>query len=382
MSNADVLVIAGEHSGDTIAAELVRELSKRSECLGWRFFGAGGAAMRSAGVDVLHDLTSISVIGPMDAAMRYFTFRNVFNRLLQEAAERRPSLVILIDFSHFNHKFAHAIRQLQPSIPGWNPRITKVVSPQVWASRPGRARTMEQDLDLLLCIFPFEPGWYATHAPKLRTCFVGHPLMDRYQRRSSDATPEHGHEGNRCVLLPGSREQEIRRHLPVMAEVARHVSSQIACEWVLVVPDQRLMPLARRLAGGGIRLQVGSLSEALRCASMAIASTGSVTLECAYFETPTLAMYKTSWLTYWIARRIITVKYLAMPNILADEEIMPEFIQGDASVEKISSHALKLMQDPARRSRMRAQLRAVVDGLGQGGAAIRSADAILGMLKA
>jgi len=186
------MLIAGEASGDTLAAELVSALlaaSKRSEDgRASQFFGAGGAKMAEAGVELAFDLTQYSVIGLEDVLKHYFKFRRLFNQLLTLAIERKPDAIIGVDFGGFNLRFGHAIKQYVRNNPflKWNPKIIQFVSPQVWASRPGRANRLAADYDLVLSIFPFEKDWYAQRVPKLRVEFVGHPMIGRFGVRSSE----------------------------------------------------------------------------------------------------------------------------------------------------------------------------------------------------
>jgi lipid-A-disaccharide synthase len=179
------MLIAGEASGDLLAAELVSALRGQLFALDARsspqFFGAGGSKVAAAGVELAFDLTRHSVIGISDVLKNYFKFRRLFNQLLALAIERRPDVVIGVDYGGFNLRFGHAIRQYVRKHPGgWNPKIVQFVSPQVWASRPGRADLLAADYDLLLSIFPFEKDWYARRAPKLRVEFVGHPMVGRF----------------------------------------------------------------------------------------------------------------------------------------------------------------------------------------------------------
>lgn len=375
MNEGPVMILAGEPSGDILAAELVTALAQSSSPSGApsfeHFFGAGGPSMRQSGVEILHELTGMSVIGPVDVARRYFQFRKIFFDLLSAAEARRPSLVILVDFSHFNHRFAAAIRQRAHRTQGaWNPKIVKYVSPQVWASRPGRARSMERDLDLLLCLFPFEPAWYAARTPQLRVRYVGHPVLDRYPRAATQPPPERIR--NQVVLLPGSREGELRRHWPVMVEMTQRIPHT---QFLAVLPTQSLLDRARLQLprDTSIRLQVGGLADALRQSRIAVASTGSVTMECAYFGIPTVALYKTSFLTYIIGKQLVSVRHLAMPNILAEREVMPEFVQGEATADNLSAAAQALLSDTERWSAMHEALLKITASLGAPGASQRAA---------
>ncbi len=380
------MLIAGEASGDLLAAELVHalraELAVSHAALPTPyFFGAGGPKLAAAGVELAFDLTQHSVIGLWEVIKNYLKFKRLFDQLVRLACERRPDFIICVDFSGFNRRFAAAIRaQIRARAEGdWNPKIIQYVSPQVWASRPGRAKQMARDYDLLLAIFPFEQAWYAAHAPNMRVKFVGHPMMERYPAPAS-RRPAAGLVPS-VLLLPGSRVGELKRHLPVMLEAAGRMQKAIpTLTFRMVLPNaelRRWVTIPDVLAPN-LHVQIGGLAEALAGAEVAIASTGTVTLECAYFGVPTVAVYKTSWLTYEIGKRIIQVKHLAMPNLLADEVIFSELIQSAATGERISRAALELLNNPARRGVVKAKLLKVIEALGGTGASVRAAQAILG----
>ena len=184
MNPTSILLVAGEPSGDQLAAELVRALRRRTGPMPPRFFGIGGAAMAGAGVEILCDLTAHSVIGPADALRQWGRFREAFRRATEAARERTPDVVIGVDFGAFNLRLLKAITAMAQERQGifhnWRPRRVQFVSPQVWASRPGRALEMPRILDRLLSILPFEKEWYARNAPGVRVEFVGHPLVDRH----------------------------------------------------------------------------------------------------------------------------------------------------------------------------------------------------------
>ncbi len=376
------MLIAGETSGDMLAAELVKALRATSPT-SLEFFGAGGPKMAEAGVDLAMDMTAHSVIGLIEALKSYSHFKKIFHHLLQLAAEHKPDVIVCVDFSGFNRRFAHAVREFirknQSSVGDWNPKIVQFVSPQVWASRPSRAEKMARDIDLLLCIFPFEKNWYAKRVPNLRAEFIGHPIVERHGVQSSKSkvqslTPL-------VLLLPGSRIGELKRHLPVMLEAVKEISAKHDVRFKMILPDEKLKQLADKLSAflSNLEIQIGGLAESLSQATLAIASTGTVTLECAYFGVPTIAIYKTSWSTYQIGKRIIQVNFLAMPNLLANEMIYPEFIQNEATPENISCEALVLLNDPERCAEIKNELTKVVESLGSPGASERAAKAILSL---
>ncbi len=394
------MVIAGEPSGDTWAAELVHALrvqlaeettAENSEAQPLRtnlaplFFGAGGPKMAQAGVDLHCDLTPKSVIGPTETARNYLDLRKPFYELLDLAEFRQADLVLLVDFSYFNHQFARAVRKRVEKSRGefrnWNPRIVKYISPQVWASRPGRARAMVRDLDLLLCIFPFEKEWYRERVPQLLVEYVGHPILDRYPIMEGESKPPKAGKPL-VVLLPGSREGELRRHLPPLLGASLILRETLDVECVAVLPNEGLASGFRgALESAGVRLRIGGLPTTLRTAALAIASTGSVTMECARFGVPTIAIYKTSWITYQIARRIVRVDYLAMPNLLAGRSLFPEFIQSAATSRSIGKEAIRLLEHPDELQSIREGLASVIEKLGVPGASTRAAKQIVLVLR-
>src|ERR1017187_3979512 len=229
MKPKSFMLIAGEASGDLLAAELVSALRQkvlaaesrptadaqplRTE-LAPKFFGAGGPKMAAAGVELAFDLTQHSVIGISEVLKKYLEFRRLFSQLLKLAIDRQPEAIIGVDYGGFNLRFGHAIRQHirrnRNQFNNWNPKIIQFVSPQVWASRPNRAYQLEADYDLLLSIFPFEKDWYARRVPKLRVEFVGHPMVERMQKSEvRSQKPELLAASPKILLLPGSRTSEL-----------------------------------------------------------------------------------------------------------------------------------------------------------------------------
>jgi len=381
------MLIAGEASGDLLAAELVAalrgQLPVAPVC-----FGAGGPKMAAAGVDLAFDLTQHSVIGISDVLKKYFAFRRLFHQLLALAIERKPDVIIGIDFGGFNLRFGQAVKQYVRENPfsQWDPKIVQFVSPQVWASRPSRADQLARDYNLLLSIFPFEQAWYAQRVPKLRVEFVGHPMIGRFTNndlRLSRGVVGDSSIGNRksqILLLPGSRKSELQRHLPVMLAALKTIHEKLpAVRAKMVLPNPALGALAKSL-GANLEIQIGELPWALAEADVALASTGTVTMECAFFGVPTVTLYKTSWLTYQIAKRIVTVKSLTMPNLLAGETVYPEFIQNEATPENLARAVLELLEDEVRRTQIQGQLAKIIGSLGSPGAPQRAAAAILNLL--
>ncbi len=402
MKPKSFMLIAGEASGDMLAAELVRALRPEvgdaeaipttdyqplQTSLEPRFFGAGGPRMAAEGVELALDLTAHSVIGLSDVLKHYPKFRRLFHALFQLALQREPDAIICVDFSGFNRRFAHAIKQYTRAHADWfhvwHPKLIQYVSPQVWASRERRAYQMAADYDLVLSIFPFDKEWYAKRVPQLPVEFVGHPIVDRHREGREARGEGRGQDAQPLVLLlPGSRPDELRRHLPILITALDLIRAKLPdIRARMVLPDENLVKLAKTLGlPPGLDGRAGGLPESLAEAIVAIASTGTVTIECAYFGVPTLALYKTSWSNYQIGRRIVKVKYLAMPNLLANEEVFPEFIQTAATPDNLARATVELLRDPARRVRIKAKLAQITASLGPPGASQRAAKAIVGAL--
>ena len=406
------MLIAGEASGDLLAAELVGALREKvlaglmdtsadaqplRTALAPRFFGAGGPRMADAGVELAFDLTQHSVIGLAEVLKEYPKFRRLFRQLIQIAIERQPDVIIGVDYGGFNLRFGRAIMRFVRANRGqfnnWDPKIVQFVSPQVWASRPGRAQQLAENYDLLLSIFPFEKDWYARRVPKLRVEFVGHPMVGRFDPVGTrfTASQTSGDDGKlrdavECVptilLLPGSREDELRRHWPVVTGAFELLRRELpALRGKMILPNDPLAQSARSFGvPTGLELQVGGLTAALAEADLAITKSGTITVECAMFGVPAVVFYKTSWPTYLIAKQMLRVRHIAMPNLLAAEEIFPEFIQTAATPENIARSALELLRNDARRQAVKSKLALVVASLGGPGATGRAADAIVRLL--
>ena len=210
---SEIFLLAGEASGDDRGAELVRALLAKDSSL--KITGMGGAKMKAAGMEVLADITGHAVVGVFEAVKRYPFFKRVFDRLLAECVERGPAAVVGIDYPGFNLRFERAAREKL----GSGAAIIHYVSPQLWAWDEGRKFRMAEFLDLVLCIFPFEPAIY--EAAGLRAVYVGHPLAKKIR-----AAPPEDRDPNLIALLPGSRKREISRHWPVLKETARRLATE------------------------------------------------------------------------------------------------------------------------------------------------------------
>ena len=364
-----VYLVAGEASGDRLAADLLRELKKNPKL---KAYGVGGPMLKAAGQEQSLNLAKHAVVGLTDVVKNLPKFLKIFREVKHEIAEVNPDVVILVDYPGFNLRLAKALHGQRNA-----PAIVYYVSPQVWAWKAGRAKLMERILDRLLVIFPFEVDWFAKHAPKLKTKWVGHPLADRWIAQAKEGPKD---EIPCVALLPGSRAKEIAKHWPVLLQAAqRIVLEQKNVTFMTLATDhemrQKLEEEWARQPMSGVSLDIlagQSLTQLTRC-SLAIVASGTATLECAMAGLPMLVIYKTSWLTYWLGRFLIQLPYLSMVNVLAGEKVVPEFLQGAMEPERLAKAALQILRNPKGAEAMAGRIRDVAKKLGGPGAAARAA---------
>jgi len=353
------MFIAGEASGDANAAGLIKAL--RSQASDVQIFGAGGPKMKAAGMELLLDLTEHAVVGLVEVLKNYRKFHRIFWQLAREAEKRRPDVVVLVDFPGFNLRFAAQMKKR-------GIKVIYYISPQLWAWHASRAKQIERDVDLMLTIFPFEKAWYAKHAPELKVEFVGHPFAERIQESGVRSQKV----DKLVLLMPGSREREVAKIWPIMAKVVDLMPADLQC--VAAAVDARSATMMKHPR---ITVEVGTARDLMQRATLAITASGTATMECAFCGCPMIVVYKVNWLTYLIGRMIVTVNWLAMPNVIAGRAIVPEFIQHDARPDRIAAAAGALLENATNRESMQRELAAVVSSLGGPGASGRAAAFVL-----
>ncbi|MDE1171010.1 MAG: lipid-A-disaccharide synthase [Verrucomicrobium sp.] len=368
-----VFFFAGEASGDAHGAALIEALRRLRPDV--RCLGAGGPRMQAAGQEQLYDLTEHAVVGLVEVLRHYPRLRGLFNQAVRAVKKAQPEAVVFIDYPGFNLRLAKALRRAAPKT-----KLIFFISPQVWAWKSGRAKTMARLLDRLLVIFPFEKEWFAQHAPSLPVEWVGHPIWDRMlvQEREGDSGPV-----RRVALLPGSRQGEIRKHLPILLEAARHLyEKRRDLRFVWLAPDAKAQRLGLEIlkdypGGPPIEAYVGyPLSHMSRC-GLALLASGTVSLECACVGVPQIVFYKVHPLTYLIGRMVVKIPFVSMVNILAGKEIIPEMIQAGLTPESLANRAENLLDDEGLRAAMRGQMAEAVAKLGPPGAGERAARSVL-----
>jgi lipid-A-disaccharide synthase len=364
--------VAGETSADNHGAALMSSLRRRDVDL--NFIGRGGPQMRAIAGERFKDwLGDAAVLGLWEVIRKYGYFREQFRETLKEIQESKPDAVVLIDYPGFNLRLAYALRRQSRQ-----QKIIYYISPQVWAWNRGRIKKMARFLDLMLCIFPFEADLY--NKSGLHAIFVGHPMLERLRSQRIDIK----RDPNLIGLFPGSRLPEVRKIFPVMLESVpelrkrnrnMHFEVAAASQGLAVGMSEILDRHVRDPQV--IQIKVGETAAIMQRASAGIVASGSATLEAAYFRLPFVLVYKVAWPTYLAARLVVKVKYLGMPNVLAERDVVPEFIQHRAKPEAIAKAAWQLTEDNDAREQMISEFDAIVGKLGVGEASEKAAAAIV-----
>jgi lipid-A-disaccharide synthase len=383
MEKCRLMIVAGEASGDAHAAALVNALRQAEPQTIFEFFGATGALMRAAGVEPVVRTDDLAILGLLEIGRALPKFLRAYKLLKQAALERKPDAVILVDWPDFNLKLARVLHRR-------GLKIIYYISPQLWAWRSYRARTIERDVDLLLSILPFEKGWYADRGID-HVEYVGHPLAGEVQARVGRA--EFCRQLNLnpqwpiIALLPGSRRKEVERILPPMLEAAALISARRPeVQFVVVVAPTRTSEEVRKIVRAQratplplpscLHIVSDQSREALAASDAAAIASGTATLEAALLGTPMVVVYKESTINWQTLGRLITVDHYGLVNLVAEERIATELMQDDFNGERLADELLLLLE-AARNQQARARLREVADELGEGGASERAAELVL-----
>lgn len=357
--NHTVMLVAGEASGDMHGAELARHLQQADI----RCTGMGSRHMQAAGVELIVDSSGIAVVGLIEVLAHWAEIQAALKALRTALTTKRPDLLVLIDYPEFNLKLAETAKAL--GIP-----VLFYVSPQVWAWRPKRIHKIGRRIDHMAVIFPFEADFY--HQAGIPVTYVGHPLAQRVKAEMDRETAlrRFGLDTRlkTVALMPGSRNSEIKRLLPVLIAAAKQIQQRISgVQFVLpAAPALDVGELQSQADASGLNIPVvqGHTYEAVNASDIAITASGTATLEVALLETPMIVVYKVSPLSYAILKRLITIKQIALANIVAGRRIVPELIQSDATADKIAGEAVRLLTDSAYYQRICQDLKAVKENLG------------------
>ena len=370
-----IMFVAGEASGDKHAAKLIAQLqqSDHIEC-----YGMGMQQMKQAGMRLLIDAQALAVIGIVEILRHYPALRRAFKTLEQSLIKDPPDLLVLVDYPEFNLKLARIASQ--HSI-----KVLYYISPQLWAWRQYRIKKIKRDVDHVAVIFPFEENFYKQH--NVPVSYVGHPLIEdlgEWERNNPD-TLSNRNQTKTLLLLPGSRKSEIKRLLPLMIEAAilirQRLNENIHFR-LLAAPDIERDLYKKYLNDADFDCSLcnqQSYTE-MKNADLAISATGTATLQLALCGTPLIATHKLALLSYWILKWFIKIRYASMPNIIAECPLVPEYLQNDATPEKLSAHACKLLNDSQMRETMSQKLFALRQNFGTASASKNTAELIRNLI--
>jgi len=360
-----VLIISGEASGDTYGAELIRHVISMKPKT--EFFGIGGQKMRDAGLTALFHAEEVSVVGFIEILKQLRPILKALSLLKRSVRDLNPDLVILIDFPDFNFRIARAAKKA--GVP-----VFYYVSPQVWAWRRGRVKTIVKNVDRMIVIFPFEVDFYREAGVSVE--FYGHPIMDVIGEGYGDART-FDPARPMIALLPGSRHGEVERHMDVLLEAGCLIMEKIpgARFCVPLAPGLSEDVISPYLERSVLSVEVihGDFHRVVGTSDVAIACSGTATLETALLGTPMVVYYRLNPMTYLLGRMLIQVDYISMVNLISRESVVPELIQDDANPENIAREALRLLTDDAARGEMIEKLKAVKRAVGLPGASRRVA---------
>lgn len=368
---------AGESSGDQHAAALFNELKARRGDI--RGIGMGGAKMAAAGIDIGYDSSAIAVIGVIEVIKHYPEIRRALALMKRLLRDRRPDLLVCVDYKEFNFKLATYAKSI-------GVKVLFYVSPQVWAWRRGRVKQYGQVIDMMAVIFPFETAFYEVENVPVR--YVGHPSVDKVKplRSKNEDLREFGLAADKPVvgLLPGSRANEIKRLLPVMLAAAQGLQKdfphlQFILPQASSVADDLLADYLR-LAPVNVVVVKNQAYDAIQCCDAIMTSSGTASLEIALLGIPMLICYKLSPITYWLGRLLVKTPFIGLPNIVVGKAIIKEFIQHEARAENLAHEIRRLLADRDYNHTMRTELAEVKRQLGTGGASKAMAELVLEML--
>jgi lipid-A-disaccharide synthase len=372
-----IFIVCGEPSGDLLAGNLAQEIKKLDPAI--EISGVGAEHLAKSGAKIFSNIKELSVMGFFDVLKKLPKFLGLKKLILEKINTDKPDCLILVDFSGFNLRLAKTINRRIP--------IIYYVSPQVWASREGRINCLKKFISMLIVLFKFEDNFYRERG--IQTFWVGHPLIDLVNPSlgKQEFLDNSRISSSRKIiaLLPGSRKQEIRLILPLMLKTAQIINKVIPETQFIIAKspnlDNQLYLDQCKKFTLDLKIIEGQTYDCLNAAQASLVCSGTATLEAAIMQNPFVIVYKTNLFNYLLYRPQIKVPYIGMVNIVAGKSIVPEFIQFGARPEMIAKSTIELLQNPFAANRMRQDLMAVKNTLGEPGAANRAAKLILNFLQ-
>lgn len=360
-----LFIIAGEASGDLHGGHLIQQIKQidpESEIYGW-----GGDRMEAAGMTLFKHYRDLAFMGFWEVVKNLGKIRQNFTLCKEQIRSYHPDAVIFIDYPGFNLRMVPWVKKL-------GIRTIYYISPQVWAWKAGRVKTIKKWVDQMITILPFEKAWYEKYDYPVQ--YVGHPLLDAIQHFKPDPSfrTEHGLDARPIIaLLPGSREQEIRQHLPIFLQSLQGLKSHQFV--VAAAPNISKEVYSDYLVKPG-SIVYNKTYDLLHAADLAIVSSGTATLETALFGVPQIVGYKGSVISYWIAKRVVKVKYISLVNLILEQPVVPELIQKKLTPEHIKQKVNELI-DPEGQTAQQEAIKELKSLLDEGGASALAAQLIL-----
>ena len=362
-------IIAGEQSADNHGASLMTAMLAQNPDIEFR--GIGGKNMINVGLNSIEDIDKMAVMGFEEVIKHLRFFRNVTIKVLEEIDNCLPRQIILIDYPGFNLRLAKKIKA-KFDIP-----ITYYISPQLWAWKENRIKIIRKYIEQMLVIFPFEEDWYREREVDAK--FVGHPIFDDWKPSSKEELCKLlslNAEKRIIILYPGSRLQEVKKHLPILVQAAAKLRNEDSTlQFILGASPQ--VNWSQWSFPDWIQVESEYPQKALECADLALVASGTATLEAAVFGTPMIIIYKMASFSWWISRLLVSIPFAGMVNIIAKKEIMPELLQENATPERVFSTASSILKNPEKIEKMVADLKEVQVKLKGVGASNKAATYIL-----
>jgi lipid-A-disaccharide synthase len=369
LQNKLVFISAGEQSGEMHGASLIKELRKVSGEQKLVIAGLGGEMMKTEGAELLYHINSLAAVGLLDVARKYSYFKRVLKECTEYVKEHSPAAVILIDYPGFNLRFAEEIRKF------YNGKIIYYISPQLWAWHEKRVYKVKEYVDKMLVVFPFEEEFYRKYGVEAE--YVGHPLVKRIgeflkqnERKTETLTGK-----KKITLMPGSRNNEIKNHLPVLLETVELLNKEFDTEVTISkaasVSEESFEPYLNQFKN--YELSERNSYELILNSDLVMAKAGTSTLECGLIGTPNFVFLKTAFINYLLLKPIVKINNIALVNIIAKENIVREFIQNDFKAENLLAESTRILSDNIYCDQMKDKLKKIRNILGDKNASYNAA---------
>ncbi len=368
-NSQSIFILAGEESADNHGAKLMQAILDKREDI--KFIGIGGEKMIQNGLFSLEPINHLAVMGFVEVLKHLPFFQRLIKKIMTEIEKESPCHIILIDYPGFNLRLAKKIKE------NFDIPITYYISPQLWAWKENRVKTIRKYIDQMLVIFPFEENWY--HERGVKASFTGHPIIDEFvPTKKGELCRELNLDSTQPIitLYPGSRQQEVNQHLPIMIQASQKLSQYYNnLQFVLGAATQ--INLNKWNLPNWVKVETQQPQLALEAADLAIVASGTSTVEAAVFGTPMIIVYKMAALSWWLSTKLVKVPFAGMVNIIAGNEIMPELLQDNFTVDQVFEKAQEILSNPDMMNEMQSELKKVRNALKGSGASQNAAEKIL-----